>query len=246
MPKIIGHRGIKALAPENTINSILKAIDLNIKWIEIDVKISKDKIPILLHDDLLDRTTSGEGKPINFFYKEILKLDAGKWFAKKYTGAYIPTLEEVLILCSKKNIGVNIELKPNKGFEKENVEAIINLINNLNFDCPIYFSSFDLFSCTMIKNFLPSFNVGILIDRFDNITSLDKIINDCKKNKFFSCGFNNTNITKQIIETFKKNKIIINVYSNECINISEASKLWKMGVGSIFVDDIIGFEDQLN
>ena len=59
LPKIIGHRGVKDLAPENTLYSIHKAVLFNLKWIEVDVKISKDRIPFLLHDDVLDRTIKG-------------------------------------------------------------------------------------------------------------------------------------------------------------------------------------------
>ena len=124
LPKIIGHRGAKDLAPENTMHSLEEAIKHNIKWIEVDVKISKDNIPFLLHDDLLDRTTSGKGYPYNYNYKEILNLDAGSWFHKKFSTAYLPTLEEVLIFCSNKKIGLNIELKHNQGMEKKNVDAV--------------------------------------------------------------------------------------------------------------------------
>ena len=74
LPKLIGHRGVKDLSPENTLYSINQAINLNLKWIEIDVKISKDHIPFLLHDDSLDRTTSGSGSPLKYKYKDILKL----------------------------------------------------------------------------------------------------------------------------------------------------------------------------
>ena len=52
LPKIIGHRGVRAIAPENTIFSINEAIKYKLKWIEIDVKISKDNVPFLLHDHL--------------------------------------------------------------------------------------------------------------------------------------------------------------------------------------------------
>ena len=83
LPKLIGHRGVKDIAPENTIFAIEKAIYYNLKWIEVDVKISKDKIPLLLHDDNLDRTTSGKGNPINYSYESIQKMNAGKWFDKK-------------------------------------------------------------------------------------------------------------------------------------------------------------------
>ena len=123
LPKLIGHRGIKDLAPENTLFSIIKAKQFNLRWIEIDVKISKDLKPFLLHDECLDRTTSGSGLPYQFNYEQIKKLDAGSWFNKKYSKSYPPSLEEVLNLCSDKKIGLNIELKPNKNKEKENIQA---------------------------------------------------------------------------------------------------------------------------
>ena len=58
LPKLIGHRGVKNLKPENTLESITKAFDLGLECVEIDVKVSKDSIPLLLHDDTLDRTTT--------------------------------------------------------------------------------------------------------------------------------------------------------------------------------------------
>ena len=79
-PKLIGHRGVKNLSPENTLNSIKLAHKLGLKWIEIDVKISKDLIPILLHDDTIDRTTTGTGLASELNYSFLKKLDAGKFF----------------------------------------------------------------------------------------------------------------------------------------------------------------------
>ena len=84
IPKIIGHRGVKDLAPENTLESIIEAFRIGLKWIEVDVKISKDNIPFLLHDNDLGRTTSGNGSPLNYRYCELSKLDAGSWFNRKY------------------------------------------------------------------------------------------------------------------------------------------------------------------
>ena len=115
LPNIIGHRGVKDLAPENTIPSLEESVRHNLKWIEVDVKVSKDNIPFLLHDDLLDRITSGRGYPYNYLYSEIFKLDAGSWFNKKFSNAHPPTLEEVLIFCSTNKMGINIEIKPNLG-----------------------------------------------------------------------------------------------------------------------------------
>ena len=143
LPKIIGHRGVKDLAPENTIFSLEESVRFNLKWVEVDVKISKDNVPFLLHDDLLDRTTTGKGLPYHYSYKEIFDLDAGSWFDKKLNTIYPPTLEEVLIFCSNNLIGLNIELKPNKGKEEENVNAVSTLISWKKKNLQFYLSSFD-------------------------------------------------------------------------------------------------------
>ena len=83
LPKIIGHRGVKDLAPENSIESISKAFELGLNCVEIDVKISKDNIPLLIHDDTLDRTTSGSGLVCEHTFNEITHLDAGYFFYNK-------------------------------------------------------------------------------------------------------------------------------------------------------------------
>ena len=245
LPKLIGHRGVKDLSPENTLYSINQAIQLNLKWIEIDVKISKDHIPFLFHDDNLDRTTSGRGNPLKYKYKDILKLDAGSWFDSKYKNLYPPTLHEVLNFCSQKNIGVNIELKPNKGFEKENVEAVVKLIKNFNFTCEKYFSSFDWFSAILIKKLLPKSYVGILINSLNKKNDINKILNKCKKYKFFSCGLNIKFVSKEIVELCKKHEMQITVYSLENIKVNDANKLWNIGVDSIFIDNPLNYRNIL-
>ena len=98
VPKIIGHRGVKDLAPENTLESIIEAFHVGLKWIEVDVKISKDNIPFLLHDDDFDRTTNETGIASSYNYSKIKKLDAGKFFYKQDTKIYPPTLKEALSL----------------------------------------------------------------------------------------------------------------------------------------------------
>ena len=96
LPKLIGHRGVKNLKPENTLESITKAFDLGLECVEIDVKVSKDNIPLLLHDDTLDRTTNGSGLVCDFTFDQINQLDAGYFFynsttAVSYTHLTLPT-----------------------------------------------------------------------------------------------------------------------------------------------------------
>ena len=121
LPKLIGHRGVKDLCPENTLESILKAFDLGLSFVEIDVKISKDRVPILLHDDTLDRTTNGSGLAIDYDYANIKKLDAGKFFYKENTNIFVPKLEDILSLCTN-----------NYGNLKSAINDIENAINLYN------------------------------------------------------------------------------------------------------------------
>ena len=245
LPKLIGHRGVRDLAPENTLQSIKKAIELNIKWVEIDVKISKDHIPFLLHDSSLERTTSGSGSPLNYKYSELYKLDAGSWFDEKYKNLYPPTLQETLDLCSQKNIGVNIELKPNKGSEEANVVAVTELIMKHQFDCQYFLSSFDWFSATKIKKLLPESYVGILIDGFDQKRNFSQVLNKCNEHNFFSCGFNIKIISDEIIKICKNDGILVTVYSSQNIEKNEAEELWNLGVDSIFIDNPTSYKNML-
>ena len=246
LPKIIGHRGVKDLAPENTIASLEESMRHNLKWIEVDVKVSKDNIPFLLHDDLLDRTTSGRGYPYNYLYKEILRLDAGSWFDKKFCNTYPPTLEEVLIFCSNNQIGLNIELKPNKGKEEENVNAVSALINRKKINLEYYLSSFDYFSLSLIRNKISDVALGYLIDSLNEGKSINSIIKDCLNLNCFSIGFNISIIDEKLVKKCKENNLIVTVYAEKNIEYTTAQKLWNIGVNSIFLDNPVNYKSFLS
>ncbi len=110
----IGHRGAMGYAPENTLKSIAKAIELGAPWIEIDVH-HIDNHLMVIHDKQLERTTNGLGKVSNQTFTYLRSLDAGE-------GEKIPTLNEVLDLINQR-AGLNIELKG-----KDTAEAVVNLI----------------------------------------------------------------------------------------------------------------------
>ena len=246
LPKIIGHRGVKDLAPENTIASLEESMRHNLKWIEVDVKVSKDNIPFLLHDDCLDRTTSGKGYPYNYLYKEIFRLDAGSWFNKKFSNVYPPTLEEVLIFCSENNMGLNIELKPNRGKEKENVNAIISLINKKKLNNEYYFSSFDYISLELMRKKMPNAILGYLVGNFDENSLLNSIIKDSLNLECFSIGFNIKLINRTLIKICKENNLKVTAYSKKNIEYNTALYLWTIGVDSIFIDNPLYYKKVLD
>src|ERR1051326_8358669 len=88
----IGHRGFPAVAPENTIASFKKAVEVGVDMIEFDVVLSKDHVPIVLHDRTLNRTTNGKGSPKHKTLSQLKELDAGSWFSNEFKHEALPTL----------------------------------------------------------------------------------------------------------------------------------------------------------
>lgn len=98
---VIGHRGAGGLAPENTLTSIKKAMELKVDLLEIDVQRSKDSVVFVLHDNSINRTTTGKGKAIELDYADIKKENI-RIDDKIFEDEYVPTLEEVIQLINGK------------------------------------------------------------------------------------------------------------------------------------------------
>ena len=131
LPALIGHRGACAYAPENTLESLRTAAEMGAKWVEIDVKLTSDGVPILMHDDLLDRTTNGFGPVAERTLADLRDLEAGSWFADSFSGIKIPTLEEAIDVLLELNLGLNLEIKACPGREVETAEATLDILSRV-------------------------------------------------------------------------------------------------------------------
>lgn len=131
LPQIIGHRGCAAYAPENTLEGLHTAADMGVEWVEFDVKLTKDQVPILFHDDTLERTTNGSGDVKDFTLKELKELDAGSWFSDGFFGVTIPTLEEAVEVLIEREMGLNLEIKPCPGREIETAEVALDILSSI-------------------------------------------------------------------------------------------------------------------
>lgn len=131
IPKIIGHRGACGYAPENTIESVRTAAEMGVEWVELDVKLTRDQVPIIFHDDELDRTTNGSGLVAHTAYEDIRQLEAGSWYADSFAGVKIPTLEEMVDELIRLDLGLNLEIKPCPGREKETAEVALDHLSQI-------------------------------------------------------------------------------------------------------------------
>ncbi len=166
-PPVIGHRGAASHAPENTLAGIRKAAALGIAMVEFDAKLTADGVPILMHDDRLDRTTSGSGLSRDASLATIRTLDAGGWFDPAFAGEPVPTLAEALELCVSLGLAVNLEIKPCKGRERETADASLAVAREIwpTDRPPPLVSSFARESMETALAVAPDWPRGFLFDR---------------------------------------------------------------------------------
>lgn len=169
IPKVIGHRGAKAYAPENTLASIHAAADMGIEWVEVDVKLTKDSVAIIFHDDELNRCTNGSGLVAETDFKTIQELDAGLWFGDSFMGEKIPTLEELLNTVLDRGLSINLEIKPCPGREVETAEVMLDVATRIWPDDlpPPLISSFSHVSLEAAYDTMHEWPRGLLMDEFD-------------------------------------------------------------------------------
>lgn len=122
---ICAHRGAMETHPENTIIAFAEAIRLGAHMIEFDVRMTKDKKLVIIHDDTVDRTTNGTGLVNELTLDEIQNLDAGSWKSKGFAGEKVPTFTEALAVMPK-NIWLNIHLKGDEELGEATAKVLLS------------------------------------------------------------------------------------------------------------------------
>ncbi|MFD1635966.1 glycerophosphodiester phosphodiesterase [Evansella tamaricis] len=159
---IFAHRGAAGTHPENTMASFEAALKAGADGIELDVQLTSDNVPVIIHDETVNRTTDGEGWIKDLTYEEISKLDAGTWFDSSFNKASIPTLDQVLDWVKPTRLLLNIELK-NGVVRYSNLEKIIlDLINKYEMKDRVIISSFNHYSLVEMHQLDPEVETAIL------------------------------------------------------------------------------------
>lgn len=215
---MIGHRGAMACAPENTLLSIHKAIELGADWVEIDVHLVDEHL-IVIHDETLDRTTNGRGQLTDYTFNEIRALDAG-------LGQKIPTLQEVLEATAGV-VGLNIELKG-----KGTVKALISLLEKM----PeiqkrnIIVSSFLMAELTEVFSLDRRVKIGVLAAE-----NIQDAIAWAGKLKAFSIHLRLQNVTLEWVE--RAHDLGLKVYVYTVNNLADIRRMEQLGVDGVFSNE---------
>jgi glycerophosphoryl diester phosphodiesterase len=217
MVKVLGHRGCAGIEPENTIRAFKRAMNLGVDYIELDVRKSRDKKLVVIHDDKVDRTTNGNGYVRDLTFEAIRKLDAGK-------GEKIPSLEEALDLLKKGKQRIAIEIK-----EPDTLDEILKIVMEEGLSSKVIIVSFWHNVLTRIKEIEPEIKTGaIFVGRPVDAVSLAKAAQSellCLKHKF---------IDEEVVVECHENDIEVNAWVvNE---IEDIRRVMELGVDIISSD----------
>ena len=123
-PRIIAHRCGGALTPENTLAGLRLAARLGCQGVEFDAMLAADGVPVLIHDETLERTTSGRGRVADIDSVQLGRLDAGARHHAAFAAEPLPILDAALRLCAELGLWANVEIKPSAGQEAATGRAV--------------------------------------------------------------------------------------------------------------------------
>jgi glycerophosphoryl diester phosphodiesterase len=167
-PRLVAHRGGGRHAPENTLAAIRLGQSLGYQAHELDVKLSRDGVALLMHDPTLERTTGARGRAADLAFEELRRLDAGGWHSAAFRGEKIPSFEEAAALLRSRETRAHIEIKPTPGFDRATGTAVARETLRLFAGAPVppVFSSFSFEALMAAREVAPELPRGWLIDEF--------------------------------------------------------------------------------
>jgi glycerophosphoryl diester phosphodiesterase len=158
---VTAHRGHARAAPENTLSAIRKAIESGADYAEIDVQLTADGVPVLLHDRDLMRVAGDPRRLADLTLAEVRTLDVGRWFGPAFAGERVPTLAEVVDLA-RGRIRLNVELK-SPGPDPRLARAVADLVRDLGVEADTLLTSFHPADLAEVRGHNPRVRTGLIV-----------------------------------------------------------------------------------
>ena len=228
MPKIIAHRGASGDAPENTLAAIRLAAEHGASWIEIDANISRDGVPVLHHDDGLDRCSNGQGLVIENTWQQLSKLDSGSWFSETYMNEPVCTLDQCLDLAEDLGLSVNIEIKPCSGWELPTTDAIAECLKRRTHVPDLVISSFShiaMLQSAKLLDFLPRASLFLVAP-----PNWQQLITDASSGSINLHA--NSLLDKTAVKQFHDADLTVYCYTVN--TVKQAQSLFEIGIDGVF------------
>lgn len=228
-PIIIAHRGNSGEAPENTMAAFSQLSETGAGGVEFDVQASRDGVPMVIHDETLNRTTDGSGAVAEFSAAQLAQLDAGSWFAPEFRGESIPKLAEVLDLFSGTGLMINIEFKTTINPYAGLVPSVVALVRERSMTHRVIVSSFNHNTLLELEQHAPEIFRAALSD-----THLAEPWDYCLRNRFAAYHPEKHGCGKALIDRCHEEGLAVRCYTVD--DTDEAMRLLQMGIDGLFTN----------
>jgi glycerophosphoryl diester phosphodiesterase len=233
-PWIIAHRGYRARYPENTLCAFAAAMKAGVDMIELDVMLSKDRRMVVIHDDTLDRTTNGTGPVGLKTLSQLKKLDAGGWFAPRFAGETLPTLEEAVDLLGGRVL-INIEIKRSAYEPNDPPDAVerqlLDLVKGRGLLDSVLISSFEGKSLARIA----SRGDGVALAFLHRTAGEPENIKTCRKLQAFSFHPNWIELKEEYVQRFHEAGFLVFPYNAD--TEEQIRRVIKTGADGVITSD---------
>ncbi len=239
-PRLFAHRGGGSLAPENTMAGMQEGQVRGYEAVEFDVKLSRDNVPMLMHDDTLERTTSGSGLFKAHSASELKLLDAGAWKGSKWAGEHIPELTEVMAFLEAHHMTANVEIKPCVGRDEETGRVVAQAVANLckSWTTLPLLSSFSVEALRAAALEAPALPRGLLVEHYST-----EMIGLALELKCASLNCAWPDVTPEVVRTAHSAGLKLVAYTVN--DVDTARRLFGMGLDGLFTDALDRMHDSL-
>ncbi len=233
---VIAHRGGAGLMPENTMASFKNGIALKSDFIEMDAHLSKDGIPVIIHDPTLERTTDGFGQISNFTLAQLQTYNAAAKSLSVTTKESIPTFAQVLDLAKPASVKVEVEIKvPPQGRYQGIEQKMIDEIVARDMTDRVQISSFNMDVIKDVKALNPKIKTVVLMSvdffRIYEINTPKTIIDYVTSLGAEIIAVNKDYLNAKLVQEARARKVVVEVWTVD--NESDIKKFMAMGVDGI-------------
>jgi glycerophosphoryl diester phosphodiesterase len=241
--EIIAHRGYSARAPENTLAAIETAIAAGADAVEFDLHVSADGVPVLFHDDLLERTSDGSGPLHDVSYLELSKLDAGSWFGPNFAGERIPRFADALERLRGRVGRVYPEVKHYGG--RDDLEAMVEAVRGADLVASTVFISMDWSALGKMRSVHLDLNIGYIVEHVDRAhAAIERAAGDAHALVDFDARI--LLADPSLVEMARRRAVELAVWTVD--DRTTASQLFHLGVRRITtnrVNDLLAWKGEL-
>ena len=187
--RIVAHRGDSDDAPENTIPALEQAVENGYTTAECDVSWTKDDVPVLLHDNTINRTARKSNgmrfftnrKVASYTFDQLQNFDFGSWFSGRFKGTKIPSLQEALDYAKENNLELYLDLKNNVDVDDDKIATLVSMVRDSGMEDSVSWISFNAKTLQKIATAMPDARLGYLSKKpitDQTIETLNSLKND--------------------------------------------------------------------